>query len=667
MDNTPRQVVLHRIFCDTSWHRHNQFIFEDEPHEVVTDNYRSKHGAFSAKLHGEKLISNLDSYIHQNPQVAFIVFREHLCGGNAQRKKALVPPGFAVMEASERNERLRIVSQALKDAITAFATCQVSINDTFNPAFNPIQQDPELDAPYIFFYHHRSQLSESVENAAEESREQLTLLRDFLESNYGAEYSEAEEEFKKGMVSPQHVKKLFKPNEVVIQEAKGIPVAHVLGAWPIQNESLSLQCWSWDFDGRKLTRIPAFVKLELKGKGPRLITELGTYPSRYASEPTLKRLTDRGRKFWSLKEQTFACYSGWDSHHDQQYMKNRFVIDTSTYKRIHRSETPFFNNSAPLPKDLHDNWPVELEVTQEVDDSMLMTFPSNIPGFEMQAKKWVRLNVEQIEAVEWNKKAFERLVLDQRSKELIRAIVTHHASAKNMGDIISGKGNGLIILLHGSPGVGKTLTAESVAELAEKPLYRVTCGDIGTDAQSIEKYLEQVLYLGKKWDCVLLMDEADVFLEERTMADIQRNSLVSVFLRILEFYDGILILTSNRVGTFDEAFKSRIQVALHYGPLTKKSRRQIWQNFLEMLEEEDLDVDIGELEGRLDDLAAEEMNGRQIRNCLLTAQQLARYKNERLGWDHLSQAIRTATDFQKYLKNIHGHNDEQWAREERLR
>jgi len=48
------------------------------------------------------------------------------------------------------------------------------------------------------------------------------------------------------------------------------------------------------------------------------------------------------------------------------------------------------------------------------------------------------------------------------------------------------------------------------------------------------------------------------------MADLKRNSLVSVFLRILEYYDGILILTSNRVEMFDEAFKSRIQVALHY-------------------------------------------------------------------------------------------------------
>lgn len=62
---------------------------------------------------------------------------------------------------------------------------------------------------------------------------------------------------------------------------------------------------------------------------------------------------------------------------------------------------------------------------------------------------------------------------------------------------------------------------------------------------------------------VVLLDEADVFLEERDMKDLNRNALVSVFLRALEYYNGIVILTSNRVGTFDEAFKSRIQLALH--------------------------------------------------------------------------------------------------------
>lgn len=141
----------------------------------------------------------------------------------------------------------------------------------------------------------------------------------------------------------------------------------------------------------------------------------------------------------------------------------------------------------------------------------------------------------------------------------------------------------MIILLHGGSGTGKTFTAESVAEMAEKPLFRVTCGDIGTKPEEVERYLESVLHLSKSWGHVVLLDEANVFLEQRTLTDLERNALVSVFLRVLEYYEGILILTSNRVGTFDEAFKSCIQLSLHYENLGKRQCRKIWKNFLSHL------------------------------------------------------------------------------------
>ena len=74
---------------------------------------------------------------------------------------------------------------------------------------------------------------------------------------------------------------------------------------------------------------------------------------------------------------------------------------------------------------------------------------------------------------------------------------------------------------------------------------------------------------------VVLLDEADVLLEERGQADFQRNALVSVFLHVLEYNFGIMILASNHVGTFDEAFTSRIQLALHYENLTVAQPRKI--------------------------------------------------------------------------------------------
>lgn len=200
------------------------------------------------------------------------------------------------------------------------------------------------------------------------------------------------------------------------------------------------------------------------------------------------------------------------------------------------------------------------------------------------------------------------------------------------------------------------------------PLYSVTCGDIGTTADMVEKYLQTILYLGKTWNCVLLLDEADIFLEERTLSDLERNSLVSVFLRTLEYYEGILVLTSNRVGTFDEAFKSRIQVALHYPSLDTPSRRKIWQNFFDMLtEDESMDVDTEDLVSHLDELAEHEMNGRQIRNVLATAWQTALYKKQRMQWEHLEQSLMTADQFDGYLRKLQGVSDQDRARDEKVR
>jgi AAA+ superfamily predicted ATPase len=175
------------------------------------------------------------------------------------------------------------------------------------------------------------------------------------------------------------------------------------------------------------------------------------------------------------------------------------------------------------------------------------------------------------------------------------------------------------MILSERPGTGKTLTAESVAEIAQMPLFPITYQDMGTEPDEVEAYLQLVFELGQSWNCVLLLDEADVFLEERTLTDFQRNSLVSVFLRMLEYYEGILILTSSRVGTFDEAFRSRIHIALHYEDLKPRSRKTIWSNFLSRLEGTEVEENVAEIEERLDQLANHKLNGREIRNALATA------------------------------------------------
>lgn len=78
-----------------------------------------------------------------------------------------------------------------------------------------------------------------------------------------------------------------------------------------------------------------------------------------------------------------------------------------------------------------------------------------------------------------------------------------------------------------------------------------------------------ILELAHKWNAVLLLDEADVFLQERDTKDIFRNALVSIFLRQLEYFQGVLILTTNRDTLCDPAFESRIHIRLKYKELSE--------------------------------------------------------------------------------------------------
>lgn len=90
------------------------------------------------------------------------------------------------------------------------------------------------------------------------------------------------------------------------------------------------------------------------------------------------------------------------------------------------------------------------------------------------------------------------------------------------------------MLLSGGPGIGKTLTAESVAEHMKVPLYMMSAGDLGVETYEVEDALSKILEMVAQWNAVLLLDECDVFLEARSAHDLERNKVVSIFLRTLE-------------------------------------------------------------------------------------------------------------------------------------
>lgn len=280
-------------------------------------------------------------------------------------------------------------------------------------------------------------------------------------------------------------------------------------------------------------------------------------------------------------------------------------------------------------------------------------------GFAFSEKMWLEFSVSGIKDIEWNEKAFDSLVLPENQKSIVKALVESHTfnAAQSIDDVIQGKGKGLVSVLHGPPGTGKTLTAEGIAELLKRPLYMVSVGELGLDSRTLETELNKILDIAHSWGAVLLLDEADIFLEKRTIQDIHRNALVSIFLRLLEYFQGILFLTTNRVETFDDAFQSRIHVALRYGELTPKAKRSVWKLFLERVREKE-GVQIQEFtETDFDALSRHNLNGRQIKNSVRTAQALAVNEKTALSMAHIKRVLDVAATFDQDLRGGTGYMD----------
>jgi hypothetical protein len=323
-----------------------------------------------------------------------------------------------------------------------------------------------------------------------------------------------------------------------------------------------------------------------------------------------KILTERGLKFVKYGLSThYKKYTGKmfinTPYGIQEFDANgRIMIDKVGYDTIYKSSQgySYHNNS----NNLQDNITIP-------DDLLFMTYPF-LYGFSFKAKRWGQLYIDLIEDIQFDENAFDYLVLDQDLKNMVKSMILNYNNC--FKDIITGKSGGCIFLLHGPPGTGKTLTCESVSELLKRPLYSITSGELGTNIDKLEQKLVQILEIAEKWNAVVLVDEADVFMEKRSTDNIERNAMVGVFLRLLERYDGIMFLTTNRENTIDEAFKSRISVSIKYDYLTKLQKSSIWKNLFDA-------SGMNNYEQYLEPLSEHNFNGRQIKNILRNIQAIS--------------------------------------------
>ncbi|KAK1251345.1 hypothetical protein MKX07_005900 [Trichoderma sp. CBMAI-0711] len=467
-------------------------------------------------------------------------------------------------------------------------------------------------------------------------------------------------------------------------------------------------------------------------EGNRPIVELGHYPLEFHSSPedVKRRLTGRGRKVLDLQGLRYCLYNGIALHntgkdcYEKHNVQGRILLDTVGYNKYHLAKGKRENDK----KDDDDDWNFRLfdsdsdsssdsntaSVTgtsaakrtgaprledgdlfqnkrhMESREDDLCFISGMMGGYALKNKIWMDFYVEDVEPMAWNDTAFSHLVYDDQQKDLVLSFVQNHnshrqtasptssssssaLSASNgthipMEDVIVGKGQGLIILLSGPPGTGKTLTAEAVADRTHRPLFYLQAEDLGINAASLGANIKRVFEMATEWNAVILLDEADVFMAERNPNDIHRNELVSIFLRELEYFRGIIFLTTNLYHTIDPAFRSRVSLHLLFQSLNRGARETVWRKFLQRLpeqkeseasphERDELPTVSAEINSQRDvnntttalssaeigQLSLWQLNGREIKNAVRMVKSWCDHKGYAMTLERLESGIKVTT------------------------
>ena len=433
----------------------------------------------------------------------------------------------------------------------------------------------------------------------------------------------------------------------------------------------------WDYNGKTWSKTIVTRSID-RYEGESKFTDLRKFcPLAYTENPvdTENAFLERGKKFGWLSmmgKERFMNYKGpifimQGQNRGGGLVKEnadgRVMVDLGSFARMN----PDYDMGVAKPPScvLRDK---KVEVVDISGNPNRLYAPAIVFGFSFRLKKWGTFSIMGFEHITFNDAAFDLLVMDPARKDLLYGLVGEYIKDPNLGhtgnqsnseaahgrvDPIAHKGEGCIILCYGPPGTGKTLTAESIAERLHCPLWSLSVSELGTNPTELESTLVKVLEVAASWRAVLLLDEADVYLERRTSSDLVRNAMTGIFLRELEYYRGVLFLTTNRVVMFDDAFCSRISMFLHYEKHDRETRATIWRSLLQRLLCNATQGDFHAAD--IDELGAEfskaDFNGREIRNIVQTAMTLARSKGETFQPQHVRTAWAAVVSAMKELKS----------------
>ncbi|KAK3350355.1 hypothetical protein B0T25DRAFT_457195 [Lasiosphaeria hispida] len=233
-------------------------------------------------------------------------------------------------------------------------------------------------------------------------------------------------------------------------------------------------------------------------------------------------------------------------------------------------------------------------------------------------------------------------------KALIRSLLpfkaTHQKRKQEIGDIVRANGNGVVYLLHGPPGVGKTVFLLPSFFQSSPPrqwqrrrvnlLLSASLAEIGLDAAGAQRSLEKLFRLATRWEALIGRRDSGT--------NASRNILTTVFLHSLDQYRGDIILMTDRVElAIDDAIINRIHLAIPYYHVSNIQTGAIFKHFLDQVEPSRIQ-DCEKIDEFIMDTGHHyDLSERQIRNVVVVVLVLARQQRARIrGHGKLTEDIR---------------------------
>lgn len=409
----------------------------------------------------------------------------------------------------------------------------------------------EFNAPFDSFVHRwerlnavRDELLQQPKEGVEEMEHSVThleLLYAVLTDELAGNLREKQDLLNHGVMKFDKVWTIFEPGCLIYRrhDEHGRVYKLKQAKYDSNNSTrvYKLECQYVDFDGtefgmnKETLYVTAFP-------GTKKIAKFEAYPLSFHenADQVRQSLIQRGRAFEAYKGYHFVAYEGiaWGKAHrgEAKYNVNsRIIIDAHAYARYQNKVTlEYFETASDvqeasssqggheddtdddcviLDKDVASKKspdvgkkPIVTDESRSVlTDEQLLLADSKVRGYSLRDKKWFNFSIDNIKDIEWNDSAFQSLVAPREQKDLILAFAESQIKHRErFDDFIQGKGKGIIMLLSGPPGVGKTLTAESVAEAMKAPLYSIGAADLGSKPGALEKSLADILEMCAKWN-----------------------------------------------------------------------------------------------------------------------------------------------------------------------